>query len=71
MIEVDARGLSCPLPVLNTRKAIEQHAGEEIAVLVDTMASVENVTRMAENMGLRVSQPTVQGGEYRILIGPK
>lgn len=44
---IDARGLSCPQPVLLTYKAIE--AGEApITVTVDNPAARENIRRMAE-----------------------
>lgn len=44
---IDARGLSCPQPVLLTYKAIE--AGElPITVTVDNPTARENIRRMAE-----------------------
>jgi tRNA 2-thiouridine synthesizing protein A len=54
MKTVDARGLSCPQPViLVTREII---AGEkEFEVLVDSEASYENVTRILENKGFKFS----------------
>ena len=48
---VDARGLSCPQPVILTRKAIQESEGGEVAVLVDTMTQVHNCTRVAEKLG--------------------
>ncbi len=51
---VDARGLSCPQPVILTRQAIKR--GEyPIIVLVETVTSRENVRRMAEKQGCTVS----------------
>ncbi len=44
---VDARGLSCPQPVMLAQKAIEEGVFP-IEVLVDTVTSRENVRRMAE-----------------------
>lgn len=53
MVEVDARGLSCPQPVIVTRKAIK--AGRfPIRVVVETVTSRENVRRMAEKQGCQV-----------------
>ncbi len=50
---VDARGLSCPQPVLLARKAMEE--GEfPIEVLVDTGTSRDNVSRVAQKAGYRV-----------------
>ena len=51
MIEVDVRGLSCPIPVVRTRKAIEENPNEEIIVLVESAVSKENVSRLAESEG--------------------
>ncbi len=51
---VDARGLSCPEPVIRTRRAIEQ--GQfPIQVLVDTGTSRDNVSRMAKGAGCKVT----------------
>ena len=52
-VNVDARGLSCPQPVIKAKKAIK--AGEfPIEVLVETVTSRENVRRLAEGQGLTV-----------------
>lgn len=51
---VDARGLSCPQPVILTRQALDQGAFP-IQVIVDTGTSRDNVTRMAQSQGCRVS----------------
>jgi selenium metabolism protein YedF len=48
---VDARGLACPQPVLETRKAMVRPEVETIRVLVDNAAARENVSRMATTMG--------------------
>jgi TusA-related sulfurtransferase len=44
---VDARGLSCPQPVLMTLDEIKKGVAGEIIVLVDNDASKENVSRAA------------------------
>jgi len=63
---VDARGLSCPQPVILTRRAIQ--AGEfPIEVLVETVTSRENVRRLAEKAGLRVRVEEV-GDEFKLTI---
>ena len=46
---VDARGLACPQPVIQTRKAMQQV--DQLTTLVDSETSVANVTRMAEKAG--------------------
>jgi TusA-related sulfurtransferase len=63
---VDARGLSCPLPVIMARKAIE--AGSfPIEVLVETVTSRENVRRVAEKAGLQVTSEET-GDEFKLTI---
>ena len=65
---VDARGLSCPQPVLMTLDEIKKGSEKEIIVLVDTDTSKENVTRAAESQGYRVNEVSPEGQGYRITI---
>ncbi len=51
--KVDARGLSCPQPVMLAQQAI-QDGKFPIEVLVDTVTARENVRRMAEYRGCKV-----------------
>lgn len=63
---VDARGLSCPQPVILTRHAIEE--GEfPIEVWVDTVTSRENVRRAAQRVGLQVQVEAV-GDEFKLSL---
>ena len=48
---VDARGLSCPQPVILTRQMLQKTSGKEVVVLVDTMTQVHNCSRAAEKLG--------------------
>lgn len=64
---VDARGLSCPEPVLLAKQAIESLARGTIEVLVETTTSRDNVTRMAKHLGCSVAAEEV-GGEFRLTI---
>jgi len=65
---VDARGLSCPQPVLMTLDEIKKGNEKEIIVLVDTDTSKENVTRAAESQGCEVSKVSPEGEGYRITL---
>jgi len=51
---LDCRGMSCPHPVLETKKALQKSPSGEVLVLVDNPASKENVRRFAESQGYRV-----------------
>jgi tRNA 2-thiouridine synthesizing protein A len=65
---VDARGLSCPQPVLMTLGEIKKLGKGEIQVLVDTDTSKENVSRAAESQGWKVQNIREEGEGYRIEI---
>ncbi|MEZ7198676.1 MULTISPECIES: sulfurtransferase TusA family protein [Pseudodesulfovibrio] len=65
---VDARGLSCPQPVLDTMAKIAAMGSGELEVLVDTEASKENVARAAQGKGWKVESITEEGGEYRLKL---
>ena len=66
MNTLDARGLSCPEPVIMIKKAIDEvkaankanpgsiPAGVEFEIMVDNRTSVENITRFGEHAGLKV-----------------
>jgi tRNA 2-thiouridine synthesizing protein A len=69
MIEIDVRGLSCPIPVVQTKQAIEQNPGQQIMVLLETEVSKENVSRLAKNSGYKVKEEKA-GVEYRLLLEP-
>ena len=59
---VDARGLSCPQPVILTRKALEE--AEEVTVIVDNPVAKENVKRMGESQGCEVRVEECGDGIY-------
>jgi len=65
---VDARGLSCPQPVLATLKEIQKPDPEEIVVLVDTDTSKENVSRAAKSQGWQAKNIESEGTGYRITL---
>ncbi len=67
MIEVDARGLSCPLPVVRTKKALEELGEGELLVLIERPDGCENVVRFADSQGCS-SVVEEKDGLYRITI---
>ena len=69
MVEVDARGFSCPIPVVKTRKAIEENPNEIITVLVESAVSKENVSRLAQGQGYAVEIERVEDG-FRLRLSP-
>lgn len=44
---IDARGLSCPMPVVMVQNEVKKNAPAELSVMVDNQVAVENITRYA------------------------
>lgn len=68
---VDARGLSCPQPVILALDEIKKGNENDIIILVDTDTSRENVIRAAESQGCRVADIAPDGDGYRISLTRK
>src|SRR5512133_172790 len=51
---IDCRNQACPAPVINVKRALEEHHG--IRVIVDDGAPRENVARFARNRGYQVAE---------------
>lgn len=49
MIQVNAIGDACPLPVIKVKKALEQMSSGELEVLVDNDVAVQNIERFAKS----------------------
>jgi selenium metabolism protein YedF len=49
MKEIDARGLACPAPVLQTKAAIDEKNVTALSVIVDNEAAKQNVCRFLES----------------------
>jgi len=69
MVEVDVQGFSCPIPVVRTKKAIEENPNEPVTVLVESMVSKENVSRLAQSKGYHIKVEVASDG-YRLVLTP-
>jgi tRNA 2-thiouridine synthesizing protein A len=58
---IDCRGLSCPQPVIETKKVLEGMREGTIEVVVDNTAARENVSRFARNQGCSVESEEREG----------
>lgn len=63
---IDARGLSCPQPVILLKQALESRP-DTCRILVDNRTSLENTTRYAESAGYRVAFKE-EHGEYLLTV---
>ena len=66
---IDCKGMACPLPVVNAKKAAEElHPGDVLTVLVDNEIAVQNLTRFAEHKGFTVSAEKQADKEYAVIM---
>ena len=69
MVEVDVRGFSCPIPVVKTKKAMEEHPRETLTVLIADGTAKENVTRLGESRNYRIDIKEADG-EWQLTLTP-
>jgi len=65
---LDAKGFSCPQPVLMTLEKIKQLEKGELVVKVDTQASRENVSRAVQKQGWTVREIKEENDEFSLVI---
>ena len=69
MIEVNAMGDACPIPVVKTLNAMKELNGAgTVQTLVDNKTAVENLTRLAESKGCAIETEQLGEKEYRVTI---
>lgn len=62
-------GMACPLPVIQTKKALRNiEENGSVETMVDNEASMENLLKMAKEMGLESSYEKVEDHKYRVVI---
>ncbi|MGD8685027.1 MAG: sulfurtransferase TusA family protein [Chloroflexota bacterium] len=66
---VDAKGLSCPMPIVKTAQAVKAvPAGELIEVLATDPGSVKDFAAWTRSTGNAIVEQTEDGGVYRFVI---
>ncbi len=68
MNKIDTRGMSCPQPVLMTKKALDKHP-EGVAIIVDNNTAKRNVERFLKSSGYTTK--ITEDGEDFILEAKK
>ena len=63
---IDARGLACPLPVVNAKKAAAEMAGGVLTVLVDNEIAVQNLQKFAKQKGYAAEGKKLAAREYAV-----
>ena len=66
---IDCRGMACPLPVVNAKKAAEALSnGEILTVRVDNEIAVQNLSRFAEHKGFGVTAEKKAEKDYAVVM---
>ena len=66
MKEIDARGIACPGPVLQTKAALEEDKATRLRVSVDNQAAQQNILRYLESNGFETTTEA-QGKDFVIM----
>lgn len=64
---IDARGQSCPIPVVMVQQEVKKNHPGELQVQVDSMVCVENISRYARLQGYAISVAE-ESGEYTLTL---
>jgi len=64
---IDARGQSCPIPVVMVQNEVKMTNPRELQVKVDARVCVENITRYAASQGYAVAVDEADG-EYTMTL---
>jgi len=71
-LELDARGLSCPLPILRTKKALATlHSGQVLRVLATDPGSVKDFQAFARQTGHTLLASTAAESEFEFFLRRK
>ena len=64
-IEVDARGLNCPLPILKAKKALSGlQSGQTVRVVSTDAGSVRDFQAFAKQTGNELVEQQTEGAEF-------
>jgi len=64
---LDMCGQPCPIPVVNAKRSLAEQGSTGVTVLVDNMAAVQNLEKMATGIGCSFSYET-EGTSYKVRI---
>ncbi|NLW43583.1 MAG: SirA family protein [Syntrophomonadaceae bacterium] len=67
MDTLDVRGLSCPLPVMRTKKVLDSGV-RELQIIGTGGTAKQNVTRFARSQGFEVEIKNEADGEWTMVL---
>lgn len=69
MLQVNALGDACPIPVVKTKNAIKELNGSsQVCVLVDNEIAVQNLTKMANQKGYGIKSEKLEERKYQVVL---
>ena len=69
MISLDERGKQCPIPIVDTKKAVEPlGVGEVVETVVDNEISAQNLKKFADQRQYAYEMEKVSDTEYRVRL---
>lgn len=71
-MELDCRGLNCPLPILKTKKAMDTlNSGEVLKMVATDPGSINDMNAWARRTGNELLESQQDGSEYLFYIRKK
>lgn len=70
MLKIDAMGKACPIPVIETKKALKSEDGKNgVITLVDNEIATQNISKMAKQLGLTVEVKKISEKSFEVTVG--
>jgi tRNA 2-thiouridine synthesizing protein A len=70
--ELNARGLSCPLPIVKTKKSLADMASDQVLKVIATdCGAVKDMQAFADQTGNTLMSTAEENGEYIFLMKKK
>jgi tRNA 2-thiouridine synthesizing protein A len=71
-VQVDARGLNCPMPIVKTAQAVKaMTSGQTLEVLATDPGATKDFAAWSKTTGNEMVEQTVDGGVYRFVLRKK
>lgn len=72
MVKVNGMGKTCPIPLIETKKAVKALTSPDtIEVMVDNNMAVKNITRFATDNGYKITTDKISDKEFKLTIEVK
>jgi TusA-related sulfurtransferase len=69
---IDARGLSCPMPIIKTAQAVKTiRSGQAVELIATDVGSIKDVAAWCRATGNELIEQTSDGAVYRFVIRRK